>query len=448
MKFKPHQYQLDAIKFILTQNKSLLFLDMGMGKTVITLTAISFLLERKLINKVLVVAPKAVAENVWSAEGLKWAHTEHIPIEVCVGKHWSNAETSRAQVVVVNKDNVAKLNLDHFDMLVIDEVTCIKDPSTKLFKHLKRGVFNYFVGLTGTPLTTGLKHIWSLMFMVDRGVRLGRTYYEFISRYFYKINQYKLELRKEAMGTITRLIKDKVLVLSAKGNLPPNEIVYINCEVDFNPRGRRLHDDVVKHLVLFDKFDRPVKIVPNIAVSLNYALQICNGAYYKSRSVQFKEPINPTYDVIHTSKFDALKEILETCNDNVLIAYQFKFDLDMLKFGLLSLSEEYTSDNVRSIYTHQDVADWNARKIKIGLCQPKSLGKGVNLQHGGSIIIWFGLTWSLEDYDQFNARLARQGQTMPVRVINLMIRNSIEQVVLKRLHYNRNNQSEFKTLLK
>lgn len=446
MKFLPHKYQLDAIKFIIIKNKSLLFLDMGMGKTIITLTAISFLLSKKLVCKVLIVAPKAVAENVWSAEALKWDHTENLKIDVFVGKHWVDCDFSNANIVVINKENVHKINLKLYDMLVIDEVTCVKDPSTKLFKHIKKADFNYFVGLTGTPLATGLKHIWSLMFLVDKGIALGKTYYEFISRYFYKVTQYKIELRKESMGLITNAIKKHILVLDAKNNLPPNEIVYINYEINFNKTAKKLHEDVVKHLVLFDLFEKPLKLMPNVASSLNYALQICNGAVYNCNP-NSKKTINPTYEIIHTLKHNALLEILETCNDNVLIAYQFKFDLDMLRYGLVGVKDEYTLKNVRSLSTPTDIKDWNDRKIKIGLCQPKSLGKGVNLQKGGSIIIWFGLTWSLEDYDQFNARLARQGQTMPVRVINLIIKDSVEQSVLKRLNFNRYNQDNFKSLL-
>lgn len=446
MKLSPHKYQLDAIKFIIIKNKSLLFLDMGMGKTIITLTVISFLLSKNLVKKVLIIAPKAVAENVWSAEALKWDHTANLKINVFVGKNWTDCDSSTADVVVINKENVHKINLKRYDMLVIDEVSCVKDPSTKLFKHIKKATFNYFVGLTGTPLTTGLKHIWSLMFLVDQGAALGKTYYEFISRYFYKVTQYKLELRKESMGLITNAIKKNILVLNAKDNLPPNEIVYINYEVNFNKTAKKMHDEVVKHLVLFDLFERPLKLMPNVASSLNYALQICNGAVYTCNP-NSKKLINPSYEIIHTSKHSALLDVLETCNDNVLIAYQFKFDLDMLRYGLVGVNDEYTLKNVRTLSTPVDIKDWNDRKIKIGLCQPKSLGKGVNLQKGGSIIIWFGLTWSLEDYDQFNARLARQGQTMPVRVINLIIKDSVEQSVLKRLSFNRNNQAEFKSLL-
>lgn len=440
MKFKPHQCQIEGIKYAYIQQRCLLFFDMGLGKTVIILTLITMLLEQKKVSRVLIVAPKAVAQNVWHTEAIKWDHTKKLTIDVCVGKDWSDADSSTANIVVINKENVPKIDLKRYDMLVIDEVSCIKDPSTKLFKHIKRYSFEYFVGLTGTPLTAGLEYIWSMMYPVDQGMRLGRTNYEFKNRYFYNINKYKWLPKNNAMLLITKAIKDKILIKHVKGNIPVNEIVYMNYEVELQPKLRLMHDSVVKHLVLFDDKGAPLKLMPNTASSLNSALQVCNGCVYIYEN-------DTHYRSVHNIKANALNDILETCDDNVLIAYHFKFDRELISGSLLNGYNGLNKDTVRFIESPKDIDDWNARKIKVGIAHPKSLGKGVNLQQGGSIIIWYGLTWSLEDYEQFNARLARQGQTKPVRVVHLMIKDSVEQQVLRRLNFNRGTQSEFKKLL-
>lgn len=442
MDFKPHDYQRVAMEWILDHEKCGLFLDMGMGKTVSSLTAVELLRDDYLdIGKVLVIAPKRVAEDTWPSEIKKWRHLQALTVSKILG---TPAERRRAiqadaDVYIVSRDNVAWL-VDEvkgdwdFDTLIIDELSSFKNHASKRFKKLKT-VTPYFkrvIGLTGTPAPNSYLDLWAQVYLLDRGKRLGknitafrRTYFDGISRGMY--TEYKL--KPGAKEAIDDAISDICISMSAKDHLDLKEPMLIDVKVAMDAKEKKLYKTMERDAVL--ELDDDTIAALSAAVVSNKLLQLANGAIYDE---------DGKTHIVHGRKLDALEELREEAQgENILVFYSFKSDYERIK--------ERFPDAVK-LDGAESIRDWNAGKIKMLLAHPASAGHGLNLQDGGSIIIWYGLTWSLELYQQANARLHRQGQKNTVRIYRLLTEGTVDGRVAKALEGKGIRQEELLEKLK
>lgn len=433
-KSKLHNYQITACKHILENSYCGLFLDMGLGKTVITLTAIDTLLFDELeINSVLVVAPKRVVESVWVEECEKWEHLQRIKAIKVIGPEYQRIEALKAKkdVYVISRDNFAWLvkyykNVLPFEMVVFDELSSFKSNKSMRFKaaRLARPMLKRAVGLTGTPVPNGLMDLWAQMYILDRGERLEKTITRYRGLYFTpgKSNGsvvFNYVLRDFAEKTIHEKIKD--ICISMKANdyleLPEKVNNYITIKMPdaLKKQYKDFEREKVLELIKGASGDTLEINVVNAAGLSNKLLQFANGAVYdENRGVHH----------IHDLKIDALKEIIEDANgQSVLVAWAYRHDLNRLQEALKEYKPRELKNNI-------DIDDWNAGRIQVMLAHPASAGHGLNLQTGGSIIVWFGLTWSLELYQQFIARLQRQGQIKTVIVHHLILQGTHDSDVL------------------
>ena len=429
-----HPYQRTAIEHILKRPKCALFLEMGLGKTVSTLTAIKKLMYEELeISRVLVIAPKRVAESVWDDECLKWDHLHCLKVSKILGdqKHRIEALRKKADIYVIGRDNVAwlvnlyKKHALPFDMLVIDELSSFKNHQSQRFKALKavQPYFKRIVGLTGTPAPNGLIDLWAQIYLLDRGERLGK----FITRYredFFTPGQtngaivYSYVPRKGAQEAIYRRLEDICMSMKAKDylDLPGRIVNVIPLEFPKDLKARYEEFEKEQTIKLIEDSGSTEIAVLNAAVLTNKLLQFANGAMYDA---------DGGTHAIHDIKIEAVKELMEDTNGKpVLIAWTFKSDRDRL----LQALEKY---NPRELKGPKDIADWNDGLIRVMLMHPASGGHGINLQSGGHIIIWFGQTWSLELEQQFNARLDRQGQKEVVIINKLVMKDTVDEDVIK-----------------
>lgn len=443
MKYVPHEYQRIAEEWIITNKKCGLFLDMGLGKTITTYTAIEKLINDYVdIKKVLVIAPKRVSEDTWPTELGKWDHLHSLKVSQVLGtpKERKKALEVEADIYIVTRDNVVWL-VDYlgknwiFDTLVIDELSSFKNPSSKRFKKLKTVTpyFNRVIGLTGTPAPNSYMDLWSQIYLLDRGERLGKNITAFRRRFFdvYNHGMYNdYKLRKGAKEEIDTLISDICISMKAKDYLKElKEPIFIDVKTKMNKEEFKTYKQMEKDaLISLDSAD--ITALSAATVS-NKLLQLANGAIYDEE----KET-----HVVHSRKLDALHELVEESqNENMLIFYNFKSDIERIK-------KEFP-DAVK-LEDDKDIKKWNEGKIKMLLAHPASAGHGLNLQNGGSIIIWFGLTWSLELYLQANARLQRQGQKNLVRIYRIITEKSIDEKVLEALNGKNINQEELLKQLK
>jgi SNF2 family DNA or RNA helicase len=429
-----HQYQKSAINHIIDNDHCGLFLDMGLGKTVSTLTAVNKLMFEELdIESILIVAPKRVAENVWTSELEKWGHLSHLNIVKIVGNEKKRKEALRqkADIHIISRDNIVWLcgqfggSMLPFDMLIIDESSSFKSPKSNRFKALKlvQPSFKRVVLLTGTPAPNGLIDIWSQIYLLDRGERLGKTITAYREDYFRPGKRngaivYNYDLQNDGETRIHEKISDVCMSMKAKDylNLPDRIDNYI--EINFSESLQKKYNDFERDQVLEMFSDSSEISAVNAAALSNKLLQFANGAVYDDEK---------NYHIVHDLKLDALEEIIENANGKpVLIAYTFRHDLERI----LTRFKKY---GVQSLKTDQDIKDWNAGKIKVMVMHPASGGHGLNLQAGGNIIVWFGQTWSLELYMQFNARLDRQGQTDAVIINHLISKTTVDEDVIKSL---------------
>jgi SNF2 family DNA or RNA helicase len=419
-----HDYQNRAVDFIKTKERCALFLDMGLGKTTSTLTAISDLIDGFAVNRVLVIAPLRVANSVWKQETEKWRHLEHLRVSVCTGsdKARRSALHRDADIYVINRENIVWLVELYgkkwpFDMVVVDESSSLKNPSTKRFKGLKKILpyTNYMVLLTGTPSPNSLMDLWSQMYLVDFGESLGRTVTAFRQRFFEQdFMGYTWKIRAGSDEKIHGLIASKVISMSAEDYLDMPDRIDLEVKVTLPPKILAQYRDFEKTLLAQLESGEEIEAVSAAALA-NKMLQMSNGAAYYDEHKNWAE--------IHTEKLDALSDIVEDNPDeNILVAYNYKFDLERL---LKRFPYAVVLDKEQST-----IGRWNAGEIKMLLAHPASAGHGLNIQRGGSMIVWFGLNWSLELYQQFNARLHRQGQTKPVRVVHIVSEDTIDQRVL------------------
>ena len=421
-----HNYQNKAIDFIINKRNVALFLDMGLGKTISTLTAIDKLIYDEFnVSKVLLIAPLRVCNTVWEKEALNWGHTKHLTFSNISGgkQNMIQGLKNEADIYLINRENVLAL-VEHlgkdwdFDMMVIDESSSFKNPTSKRFKALKKVItkINYTVLLTGTPSPNGYMDLWSQIYLLDMGMRLCINITAYRNRFFNKDYMgYTYELRKGAAKEIQDAINDVVLSMSAEDYLELPKVISNVIYNELDGKLLKTYNEFKSKLIL-DIGKEEVITAMSAATLSNKLLQFCSGNIYDDDG-NIKE--------IHTLKIDMLKEIIEdNQSETFLIAYNYKHELIAL--------QKHFKDAVVLDKKGEAVERWNRGKIKILLAQSQSAGHGINLQHGGNNIIWYGFTWSLEVYQQFNARLNRQGQTKPV-VINHLAVGEIEKRLMTTL---------------
>lgn len=425
MKYKPHEYQSYATEFILSHPISAVFLEMGLGKSVITLSAIFDLcLDSFLVCKVLVIAPLRVARDTWPAEIKKWDHLKGLSYSVAVGteKERIDALKKQSTLYIINRENVDWLVHKsgipfHFDMVVIDELSSFKSYGAKRFKSLLkvRPSVKRIVGLTGTPSSNGLMDLWAEFRILDLGQRLGRYISHYRNTYFKpdKRNAQIIFSYKPLPGAkdeIYKQISDITISMKSTDYLKMPEYVSNEVFVTLSEKEWKVYSEFKEDMVA-NLGDEEIDAV-NAAVLSGKLLQMANGAVYDSENKAH---------VIHDKKLDALEDLIEGANGKpVLVAYWYKHDLERIKDRF----------PVKQIQSSKDIEDWNDGKIPIAVIHPASAGHGLNLQSGGSTLIWFGLTWSLELYQQTNARLYRQGQRDTVIVHHIITKNTIDEDVL------------------
>lgn len=428
MRYEPHEYQEYATNFILSHPIAAILLEMGLGKSVITLTAIFDLtLDSFLIRKVLVIAPLRVARDTWPAEIEKWDHLNGLTYSVAIGNEAQRkaALLQRAQVYLINRENVDWLVNDSgipfdYDMVVIDELSSFKSHTTKRFRALRKVRPNVkrIVGLTGTPSSNGFMDLWAEIGILDMGQRLGRYISHFRNAYFIpdKRNQQIIFTYKPKPGAeeaIYRLISDITISMKNTDYLQLPDLVINEIPVLLS-EDERQHYEIMKSEMVLSLKGKEIDAV-NAAALSNKLLQMANGAVYDGNGGVVR---------IHDRKLDALEDIIEASNGKpVLIAYWYKHDLEriMERFPAIQL------DNAESIKR------WNDGEIPVAVIHPASAGHGLNLQAGGSCLVWFGLTWSLELYQQTNARLWRQGQRDTVIIHHIVAKDTIDEQVMKAL---------------
>jgi SNF2 family DNA or RNA helicase len=417
-----HTYQHRALEFIKEKKKCALWLDMGLGKTVISWTAIAHFIDNFSAGNVLIIAPLRVANTVWKQETQGWEHLLDQDVVICTGNAAGRtaAITSNAAVTVINRENVVWLTENfkwRWNTVIIDESSSFKSFKAKRFKALKKVSKNIdiLIELTGTPAPNGQMDLWSQMYLIDQGERLGRTITNFRQRFFTAagFKGYGYELNPGADLIINELVSNVCMSMSSEDYLDLPDRIDLAETITLDPDTRETYDELEKEFFI-DVGEHGIEAV-TAGVLAGKLLQICNGAIY--------DETKKAHD-IHDHKINALREIVEdNPGENFLVAYNFKSDLARIQKAFpkaVTLSR-----------SGDELEPWNRGEIKMLLAHPASAGHGLNAQYGGSAIIWFGLNWSLELYQQFNARLHRQGQTKPVRVMHIVAENTIDERVMK-----------------
>lgn len=428
--FKPYPHQAAGINWIIERPACALFWGMGTGKTVTTLTAIDLLLHDYLEpGPVLVIAPKRVAENTWSKEASKWEHLKHLRVSRVMGteKQRLAALKTDADLFVINRENVVWL-VDllgqrwPFPIVIIDELSSFKSAQAKRFKALRRvrGRIKRIIGLTGTPRPNGLEDLWPEVYLLDQGERLGRTLSQFRQRYLVpeKMNGhivYSYRPREGAEAEVYDRLADIALSIKKEDVLQLPGQIYEDVELEAPPALLKKYKKFERDKVL-ECLDENGEILAGSEAALtNKLLQFANGAIY-GMDGQAHE--------LHTVKLDALEELLEAAGgEPVLVLYAYKHDADRIRQRI----------DCRALDTSEDIDAWNRGEIPVALAHPASIGHGLNLQDGGHIIIWYGLTWSLELYQQANERLNRPGQQHVCRIYHLILKGTHDERVLKAL---------------
>ena len=428
MRYVAHNYQNYAKDFILAHKVSALFLDCGLGKTITTLTAINELMYDSFeISKVLIIAPLRVAQSTWKDEIEKWDHLNLLRYSIVVGdeKERLKALKQNSDIYIINRENVdwlvTKSGIDfNFDTLVIDELSSFKSHTSKRFKSLLkiRPYFERVVGLTGTPSSNGLMDLWAEFRVLDLGERLGRYITHYRNEYFLPdkrngaiIFSYKPQINAEER--IYRRLADMTISMKSTEYLKMPELILNELEINLDEEDQMKYKKFKKEMVMTIQ-EKEIDAI-NAASLSNKLIQLANGSIYDDDK-KFYE--------IHNKKLDKLEEIIESANGKpVLVAYWFKADKERIEKRF----------KVREIKTADDIKQWNMGMINLALIHPASAGHGLNLQSGGSTLVWFSLTWSLELYQQTNARLYRQGQKDTVVIHHLITKNTIDEDIMKSL---------------
>lgn len=434
--FTARPYQKYAIQEIINKPAVALMLDMGLGKTVITLTAVDKLLyDYFSVSKVLVIAPLMVAETTWVNEQKHWKHLKHLRISRVLGSLEQRlaALQEKADIFVINRENVTwlvdtlKSEWD-FDMVVIDESSSFKNHKSKRFKALKkvRPFIQRIIELTGTPAPNGYMDLWSQIYLLDKGERLGTTIGAFKDNYFKPAQTngyivYSWALREGAAEVINRNISDICVSMKSEDYLQLPDIMYNVIKVKMPDEKYKKYKELERDCITELEHEQVIT-AQSAGTACNKLLQMANGFAYGE---------DGQANILHDEKIKALKELADTGN-NLLVFYWFKQDrLSILK------SIKY----VRELQSSKDIEDWNNGKIKILLAQASSVAHGLNLQHGGHIIVWYSLTWSLEIYQQANKRLHRSGQAHNVIIHHLVTENTVDENVMQALRDKKVNQN-------
>ena len=415
-----HHYQNSALDVVLNKKKCALFLDMGLGKTTTTLTAIHDLYYNFSVERILIIAPLKVANNVWHKEAQKWEHLQELDIAIATGSvnERLSAINSNKTITLINKENVPWLIEKckwKWDMVVIDESSSFKSARAKRFRALKKVMkhIRSIVLLSGTPSPNGMMDLWSQMYLIDQGERLGRTITNYRQRFFVPDGYmgYSYKLRPGAKEQIMELIKDVCITMTAEDYLELPECINVNEFIELPDKAKQQYKELEKEFII-SLNDIDIES-PSKASLGNKLLQICNGSVYDAER---------NIHEIHNEKIERLKEIVEdNPEENFLVAYNYKHDLEKLQKAF---------PKAVKLETAKQEDDWNKGKIKMLLAHPASAGHGLNLQYGGNVIVWYGLTWNLEYYQQFNKRLHRQGQKNTVRNIHLIAKGCLDEKVL------------------
>ena len=450
MKFVPHSYQRYAIERIIQDNSLGLFLDMGLGKTVITLTAINDLkFNRWAVSRCLVVAPKKVAEATWSHEAEKWDHLRHLKIVPVLGslKQRVQALHTPGDIWVINRENIPWLveyfrNNWPFDMVVLDESSSFKNPQSKRFKAMKLVMprIARLVLLTGTPAPNGLEDLWAQIYLLDAGERLGRTISSYREAFFTQDyarpgQMYRTYTpQQDAESRIQAAISDICVSMKSEDYLELPDYIESTVPVALDAKAKRAYDKLEKEMLL--EVDTQLVTAQSAAVLNGKLLQLCSGAVYDSTG----EVVN-----IHDCKLEAFLETIEQLNgEHALVFYLFKHEADRLTKALAK-----TDKVVRVYQGPEDEKAWNDGEVDILLAHPVSCGYGLNLQAGGNHAIWFGYpNWALEIYQQANKRLHRQGQKHPVICDHLVVQGGMDEDVIAALHDKGDTQESLMQALK
>ena len=420
-----HDYQNNSINFFKKQKRCALFLDMGLGKTVTTLTAVTDLIDSFAVDKVLIIAPLRVANSVWKQECENWQHLQALQVSICTGSERNRlaALQTSADVYTINRENIKWL-VDFygkkwpFDCVIIDESSSFKNASSQRFKALKKvaPLTNYMLLLTGTPSPNGLLDLWPQLHLIDFGERLGRTMTTYKQRFFESDYMgYNFTPRQGSQAKIEKLISDKCLSMTADDYLELPTRIDIVEKLQLPKKVLAQYQEFKKEMFIGFENSEAVEAL-SAAVLANKLLQFANGCLYTDELKNYKE--------LHRVKLDALADLIEANQgENILIAYNYKSDLERL---IKRFPDAKVLDKNQTT-----IDDWNAGTIPVLLAHPASAGHGLNIQKGGSLIVWFGLNWSLELYQQFNARLHRQGQEKPVRIVHLVCEDTIDERVLQ-----------------
>lgn len=442
MRYSPHEYQRFVIDYIKKNPIAAVFLDMGLGKTSITLTALNDLLFDSFdVHRILVVAPLRVARNTWSSEIRKWEHLQDLQYSIVVGteKERMSALEKKADIYIINRENVQWLveksgKKFDYDMVVVDELSSFKNHEAKRFRAFMkvRPKVKRIVGLTGTPSSNGLMDLFAEFKLLDMGERLGRFIGAYRANFFRpeKMNGpivYSYKPIPGAESMIYNRISDITISMKATDYLKMPELISSRYEVQMDDKEKQKYEKFKKDLVLEIEDG---EITAANAASLSGKLsQMANGAVYSDDLSVMQ---------IHDRKLDALEDIIEAANGkSVLVAYWFKHDLTRITERLRKLNVIY-----QKLDSDESICKWNAKELQVGLIHPASAGHGLNLQSGGSTMVWFGLTWSLELYQQTVARLWRQGQTENTVVIqHIVTAGTIDERILKALEQKDNTQS-------
>ena len=446
--YNPYPYQTYAQNAIIENPAIGLFLDMGLGKTVITLTALQTLkFDRWAVNKVLIIAPKKVAEDTWQMEAQKWQHLQGLRIVGVLGTATQriHALDTPADIYVINRENTQWLVEYYgrdwpFDTVVLDESSSFKNHQAKRFRALRtvRPRINRLIELTGTPNPHGLMDLWSQVFLLDGGKRLGRTISVYRDMYFVPDKRNRTTIfsyapKDGAEQEIHKLISDICISMKASDYLDLPELVYEDIPVVLDDKAQRAYNRMERDAVL--QVDEDTITATNAAALSGKLLQLCNGAVYD----EDREVVQ-----VHDCKIEAFLEAVEGLNgQHAIVCYSFIHDKDRLLQALAK-----TGLRVRVYKDTRDKDDWNAGNIDLLLIHPASCGYGLNLQEGGHHIIWFGLTWNLEEYQQANKRLHRQGQEHPVIVHHLVVKGGRDEDVIKSLEGKDNVQEALLQSLK
>lgn len=428
MRYVAHNYQNYAKDFILAHKVSALFLDCGLGKTITTLTAINELMYDSFeISKVLIIAPLRVAQSTWKEEIEKWDHLNLLRYSIAVGdeKERLKALKQNSDIYIINRENVdwlvTKSGIDfNFNMLIIDELSSFKSHTSKRFKSLLkiRPYFERVVGLTGTPSSNGLMDLWAEFRVLDLGERLGRYITHYRNEYFLPDKRngaviFSYKPQPNAEERIYRRLVDMTISMKSTEYLKMPELILNELEINLDEEDQIKYKKFKKEMVMTIQ-EKEIDAI-NAASLSNKLIQLANGSIY-DEDKKFYE--------VHNKKLDKLEEIIESANGKpVLVAYWFKADKERIEKRF----------KVREIKTADDIKHWNKGMIDLALIHPASAGHGLNLQSGGSTLVWFSLTWSLELYQQTNARLYRQGQKDTVVIHHLITKNTIDEDIIKSL---------------